>query len=137
MLEMVLEVSDLERSVSFYKDCLGMAEVQRWEAPRPAVWLSMGSNQALGLWPPKSGGPGAALYNSRGGEHVHFAMYIAPGTLDAWLKKLRAHGLDVKGPVEFGPGNRSIYVDDPDGHVVELAEWTHDWNGEPVTWDLP
>jgi catechol 2,3-dioxygenase-like lactoylglutathione lyase family enzyme len=133
MLEFVLEVADLERSATFYRDKLGMTEVERWHGPRPGVWVAMGTNQVLGLWPAKSGGPGVGLYDSRGGTHVHFALYVAPGTLDTWIAKLRTAGVEVKGPVDFGPGNRSIYVDDPDGNVVELAQWAHDWQGRPVT----
>lgn len=132
MLEFVLEVADLERSVTFYRDKLGMKEVERWHDPRPGVWVAMGTNQVLGLWPAKSGGPGVGLYDSRGGAHVHFALYVAPGTLDAWMTKLRTAGVEIKGPVDFAPGNRSIYVDDPDGNVVELAQWAHDWEGQAV-----
>ena len=132
MLEFVLEVADLERSVTFYRDKLGMQEVERWHDPRPGVWVAMGTHQVLGLWPAKSGGPGVGLYDSRGGAHVHFALYVAPGTLDAWIAKLRTAGLEVKGPVDFTPGTRSIYVDDPDGNVVELAQWAHDWEGQAV-----
>lgn len=133
LFEMVLEVSDLERSISFYRDVLGLAEVLRWDEPRPAQWLSMGPHQVLGLWPKRSGGPGVGVAGSRGGAHVHFAVLIEPGTLDAWLERLRGHGLAVEEPQEFAAGkNRSIYVDDPDGNVVELADWSIDWSGVPI-----
>lgn len=133
MLEMVLEVADLERAVAFYRDRLHMAEVERWGEPRPAVWLAMGPNEVLGLWLPRAGGPGMGLHGGRGGTHVHFAVYAAPGTLDAWAEELRAAGLEVDGPIEFDPSNRSIYVDDPDGNVVEIADWRRDWGGAAVT----
>jgi len=132
LLELVLEVANLERSVHFYRDSLGMEEVVRWGVPRPGVWLKMGENQALGLWPPESGGPGVGLHGGRGGAHVHFAVHVEPGSLDTWLAKLLAAGLEVEGPIAFGPRNRSIYLDDPDGNVVELAEWASDWGGSPV-----
>jgi hypothetical protein len=45
---------------------------------------------------------------------------------------LQADGVPVHGPEDFGGGKRSIYVDDPDGNV-ELAEWSVDWSGRPVT----
>jgi catechol 2,3-dioxygenase-like lactoylglutathione lyase family enzyme len=129
---MVLEVADLEQSVAFYRELLGMVEVERWGDPRPAVWVGIGLHQVLGLWPRQSGGPDVGLYGSRGGAHVHFALYVAPHTLDHWQQHLLARGIDVKGPITFGGTNRSLYVTDPDGHVVELAEWEHDWAGQPV-----
>jgi catechol 2,3-dioxygenase-like lactoylglutathione lyase family enzyme len=132
LLELVLEVRDLDRSVVFYRDLLGMREVVRWGAERPAVWLELGDHQVLGLWPVSSGGPGVAIHASRGGAHVHFAVFVSPGALGAWKDRLDAAELEVKGPVDFQQG-RSLFVDDPDGNVVELADWARDWEGEPVT----
>ena len=132
LLEMVLEVADLERSASFYRDALGLEEVERWGEPRPGVWLKIGENEALGLWPARSGGPGVGIHGGRGGAHVHFALHVEPGSLDAWMARLQGAGLEVEGPISFCPVNRSIYVDDPDGNVVELAEWAQDWGRERV-----
>jgi catechol 2,3-dioxygenase-like lactoylglutathione lyase family enzyme len=131
LLELVLEVADLERAVRFYGDVLGLAEVTRWGAERPAVWLRLGPNEVLGLWPRSSGGPGVAIHASRGGKHVHFAVYVAPGSLESWLDRVSSAGLDVEGPVHFSQG-RSIFVTDPDGNVVELADWEKDWEGKPA-----
>jgi catechol-2,3-dioxygenase len=132
LLELVLEVRDLERSVGFYRDLLGMREVVRWGRERPAVWLELGKHQVLGLWPRSSGGSQVGIHDSRGGIHVHFATFVTPGTLGAWKERLEASGLAVEGPVDFQQG-RSLFVDDPDGNVVELADWPRDWEGEPVT----
>ena|SRR5579872_1806086 len=132
MLEVVLEVADLEASVAFYRDQLGMAEVERWDEPRPGVWVAMGPHQVLGLWPARSGGPCVGLYDSRGGVHVHFALYVLPGTLDRWQRHLGERGLEVKGPVAFGAAKRSLYLTDPDGNVVELADWSRDWAGNSL-----
>lgn len=132
LLELVLEVSDLEKSVAFYRDLLGLPEVERWPPPRLGVWLSMGRNEVLGLWPPTSGGRGVAIAGSRGGSHVHFAIYAEPGSLPDWKQRLEQSGFNVEGPVEFAHWNRSLFVEDPDGNVVELADWTVDWAGETV-----
>ena len=131
-MELVLEVRDLEEAVGFYRDLLGMKEVVRWGAKRPAVWLELGPHQVLGLWPPTSGGPEVAIHSSRGGSHVHFAVFVSEGSLGDWHQRLQAAGLAVEGPVEFDQG-RSLFVDDPDGNVVELADWSRDWAGEPVS----
>jgi len=129
----VLEVSDLNRSVAFYRDVLSLVEVERWPEPRLGVWLSIGRNAVLGLWPPRSGGPGVGIAGARGGAHVHFALYVAPGSLPSWKARLESGGNQVEGPVTFGHGNQSLFVEDPDGNVVELGDWTVDWAGHEVT----
>lgn len=132
LLELVLEVDDLEKSVRFYCDLLRLTTVERWAPPRTAVWLSLGRNEVLGLWPRGSGGPGVAIAGSRGGAHVHFALFAVPGSLPSSQQRLEEAGFHVHGPIDFAHGNRSIFVSDPDGNVVELADWTVDWAGEPV-----
>jgi catechol 2,3-dioxygenase-like lactoylglutathione lyase family enzyme len=137
LLELVLEVVDLERAVAFYRDTLGMPEVVRWPADRrPAVWVELGPNEVLGLWPASSGGPGVAIHGSRGGSHVHFACYVEPGSLQEWERRLDAAGLEYES-VEFEPGNRSLFVTDPDGNVVELGDWRTDWQGRPAAKAAP
>jgi catechol 2,3-dioxygenase-like lactoylglutathione lyase family enzyme len=133
LLELVLEVNDLDRSVAFYRDVLKLDEVERWHQPRAGVWLSLGRNGVLGLWPPESGGPGIGIAGSRGGAHVHFAIYVDRGTLPEWKSRLEAAGHAVEGPVTFGHGNASLFVTDPDGNVVELGDWTVDWADQPVS----
>lgn len=131
LLELVLEVADLERSLTFYRDRLGMPEVTRWPEERPGAWVRLGANEVLGLWPPSSGGPGVGIHGAQGGRHVHFAVYVEAGTLELWRERLAADGLRVEGPVTFGSG-RSLFLTDPDGNVVELGEWESDWEGRPV-----
>jgi catechol 2,3-dioxygenase-like lactoylglutathione lyase family enzyme len=132
LLELVLEVTDLERSVAFYRDLLEMREVVRWPEPRPGVWVELGPNEVLGLWPASSGGAGVAIHGSRGGSHVHFACYVDPGSLPGWERRLRDAGLACE-TAAFSHGNRSLFVTDPDGNVVELGDWRRDWRSEPVT----
>lgn len=132
LLELVLEVEDLERSLAFYRDVLGLHAVERWAEPRAAVWLSLGRSAVLGLWPPASGGTGVGIAGSRGGAHVHFAIYLEPGSLDGWKRSLDHAQLEPEGPVEFGHGNRSLFAKDPDGNVVELGDWSIDWAGNKV-----
>lgn len=125
--ELVLETRDLEESEWFYTDVLGLPVVGRWEGEsfrgREAVWVQSGDQTRIGLWQPQVG-----IAGSRGGVHVHFAMTVAEGDFDAVVAQVREHGVHVD-EVYFGddptaPGQRSAYVTDPDGHVVEF--WTRD-----------
>ena len=132
LLELVLEVNDLEQSLAFYRDLLQLPVVDDWPEPRLASWLAIGRNAVLGLWPRASGGVGVAIAGSRGGSHVHFAIYVEPKSLLRWQQRLNEAGLIVQGPVNFAHGNRSLFVPDPDGNVVELADWSVDWAGDVV-----
>jgi catechol-2,3-dioxygenase len=130
LFEMVLEVADLAAAERFYHRDLGLPVADRWEGERPALWLAIGNQGFLGLWPVESGGA-VAIHNGRGGSHVHFALRLPMGTLDSMQQRLEALGHQVEGGWEFGAGNRAIYLDDPDGNVVELTERTTLWDGSP------
>jgi catechol-2,3-dioxygenase len=132
LFEMVLEVADLAAAERFYHHDLGLPVADRWEGERPALWLAIGNQGFLGLWPVESGGA-VAIHNGRGGSHVHFALRLPLGTLDAMQQRLEALGHQVEDGWNFGAGNRAIYLDDPDGNVVELTERTTLWDGSPAT----
>ncbi len=131
LFEMTLEVKDLARSERFYRDVIGLPVAARWSDARPAVWLALGRESFLGLWPPESGGA-LAIHSGRGGSHVHFAIRVPNGTLDTVRARLIGMGYAVEDQ-DFGGGNRAIYLDDPDGNVVELTERTRLWDGTPAT----
>ncbi len=116
--ELVLEVVDLEASEAFYAGVLGLPVVDRWP-DREAIWLMAGDRTRIGLWRPQVG-----LLGSRGGVHVHFAMHIAEADFDDAVASLRAAGVAVTEHA-FGtrPASRAAYVNDPDGHLVELWTW--------------
>jgi catechol 2,3-dioxygenase-like lactoylglutathione lyase family enzyme len=114
--ELVLEVVDLEAAERFYAEVLGFPVVDRWPS-REAIWVMAGDQTRIGLWRPQVG-----LFGGRGGLHVHFAMHIAEADFDAAVERLEAQGCAVK-QTEFEGAGRSVYVDDPDGNVVELWTW--------------
>jgi catechol-2,3-dioxygenase len=132
LFEMVLEVADLVASERFYAHDIGLPVVERWEDERKAIWLGLGNQAFLGLWPVETGGA-AAIHNGRGGSHVHFAVRVPIGTLDGMQARLEALGHQVEDGWDFGRGNKAIYLDDPDGNVVELTERTTLWDGSPAT----
>lgn len=132
IFEMTLEVADLAASERFYAGALGLPVVERWGPERPAVWLAAGREGFLGLWSREAGGA-KAIHAGRGGAHVHFALRVPHGTLDAARARLERHGVAVGPDHDFGDGNRAVYADDPDGNVVELTERRTLWDGGPAT----
>jgi catechol 2,3-dioxygenase-like lactoylglutathione lyase family enzyme len=114
--ELVLEVVDLEASERFYAEVLGLPVVDRWP-DREAVWVMAGERTRIGLWRPQVG-----LAGGRGGLHVHFALHIAEDDYEAAVERLREQGQDLQ-EIAFEGAGRAVYVDDPDGNVVELWTW--------------
>ena len=113
--------SDLERTIAFYRDVLGLAIVH--DAP------SDDDPDARHVW----FGPGDGTYVSfmeyprmpegivgRGSTH-HFALRVdSAEEQEAWRDYLREHDIDCTDVFDRGEF-RSIYIRDPDGHVVEIA----------------
>jgi catechol-2,3-dioxygenase len=119
--ELTLETADLERMERFYAGLLGCPVISR-EPDR--VWLACGAYARLGLWL-----PGEKEHGDEGGRHVHFALSVAPGRLDALKERLEAEGLEHRGPVEHDGGDRSLYLRDPEGNVVEAWDFFRRSNG--------
>ncbi len=116
--ELVLEVSDLDRARSFYRDQLGFEETLHGEGREGRYWYLIADSARLGLWTPQTG-----LAGGRGGAHVHFAFHVTDPELEGLASRFEERGVEVEGPIQLGPG-RAIYVTDPDGNVVEF--WSQD-----------
>jgi catechol-2,3-dioxygenase len=115
LVELTLEVRDLRAAEGFYVDVFGLRILRR-EADR--VWLDAGGGARLGLWL-----PGEKEFGDEGGRHVHFAFGAEPDALDTLVARLGARGIPVRGPVEHPGGDRSIYLSDPEGNVVEVWDF--------------
>jgi catechol-2,3-dioxygenase len=114
--ELTLETDDIAALERFYVEGFGLRVLAR-EADR--VWLAAGRDARLGLW-----SPGEKEFGDRGGRHVHFAFSAAPERLDVLAERFR---VDV---TEHDGGDRSLYVEDPEGNVVEV--WDFFGRGRPV-----
>ena len=115
--ELVLEVVDLDRAVTFYTRVLGLPLVDRDDESGRA-WLMAGERTRIGLWRSQVG-----IANGRGGVHVHYAMHIEQDDLADALELMQQNGHTPE-LVEWDDGRgTSAYVEDPDGHVVELWTW--------------
>ena len=119
----VLRIRDLERSLAFYGGVLGCPVEKRQEAIG-LVQLRAGRS-LIDLVPleGKLGSAGGAGPAPEGRNVDHFCLRIEPFDAGEIASHLRAHGIEP-GPVESRYGAEgegpSIYIDDPDGNVVEL-----------------
>jgi catechol-2,3-dioxygenase len=119
--EVTLTTRDLDRMERFYRASFDLRVLARED---DRVWLEVGERARLGLWT-----PGRKEFGDEGGRHVHFAFAAPAGTLDALAGRLRERSVDTRGPCEHEGGDRSLYVRDPEGNVVEVWDFFHDGDG--------
>jgi catechol-2,3-dioxygenase len=121
VVELTLETDDPRALESCSVRAFGL-EVLTEERDRR--WLKLGERTRLGLWT-----PGRKEFGDQGGRHVHFAMSATPGRLDDVHRRLVDDlGVEVEGPIEHDGGDRSLYLRDPAGNVVEV--WDYFERGE-------
>ena len=120
-----LPTTDLERSRQFYRDVLGLEEIQRPPFPFPGAWFRLGDRELhliAGENVDAQGGTGTDA------NQLHFAIRV-PSYRRA-LEHLMGHGYreDVAGsdPMHLLARPRALtgypqlYVTDPDRHLIEI-----------------
>ena len=123
-----LKVSDLERSLSFYRDLLGFEVMQQYGSQ--AVFISAGGYHhhiGLNTWHSKGAGP--APINSPGLYHTAI-LYPTRKDLAIILKRLIDAKYPLTGASDHGV-SEAIYLDDPDKNGVELY-----WDKPKESWPL-
>jgi len=109
-------VRDLEASLRFYRDLLGLSPVERPDFGFPGAWLAAGATQLhLIVAPPGVDGLGAAPEKLNPLAN-HLAFRVAD--LASARTRLEEAGAEVLG----GGGAGQMWVQDPSGHIVELIE---------------
>ena len=121
-----LTVSDLERSLAFYRDALGFEITARYGPD--AVFLSAGGYHhhiGLNTW----AGRGAPRPPEGSTGLYHFAiLYPDRAALAEAVRRVLAHGIALEGASDHGV-SEAIYLRDPDGNGIELyrdrpeSEW--------------
>jgi catechol-2,3-dioxygenase len=113
--ELTLESPDPGALARLYVDCFGLRELSRDD---DRIWLGAGDAARLGIWK-----PGEKEFGDEGGAHVHFAFAVEPGRLEGLFERVVTRGVEVDGPYEHDGGDRSMYVRDPEGNVVEAWDY--------------
>jgi len=112
-------LNDLERSVKFYKEVLGLEEVRRHKSPRGSelVFLKApGSEELIELCSFPSSGPVQVQT-----DLTHLAFEV--DNLEEFGKQLDAHGLKYSdGPTMKENGGGFAFIDAPEGYEIELIQ---------------
>jgi len=111
---LTLQVADMEASLAFYRDLLGMA-VNRRFSPMPGMDIVFLGREGLQL-----------ELICREGEKKeagdNFSLGFAVADLDTETARLAAAGVVCGPAVQPAPGVRMSFCNDPDGNAVELIE---------------
>ena len=112
-----LTVSNLDRSLAFYRDILGFEVTARYGSE--AVFLSAGGYHhhiGLNTW----AGRGAPRPPQGTTGLYHFAILLPDReALAATVRRVLEHGVELEGASDHGV-SEAIYLRDPDGNGVEL-----------------
>ena len=112
-------VNDLEKTVQFYKNVLGLTEVRRHKSPRGSELVFMQapeSRELIELCSFPSSGPVQVQPDL---THLAFAV----DSLDEFARHLAAHGLKYSdGPTTSANGSTFAFIDAPEGYEIELIE---------------
>jgi lactoylglutathione lyase len=114
-----MRVSDMEQTIQFYTDVLGLEVLERKVSPRGShlAFLKVPNSEELielTSFPPS--GPVKVQE-----DLVHLAFQVE--SLDDTIASLNAQGVKVTdGPTQTSSGSRFIFIDAPDGYEVELIE---------------
>ncbi|MEH3046240.1 VOC family protein [Sphingomonas adhaesiva] len=131
LLESAIYVDDMARACAFYRDVLELAEMlvtprlTAFDAGAGGVLLVFARGQSRDDMP----GAGGTIPGHDGAGPLHLAFGIPADAAPAWRARLDAAGVAIRSEVTWPRGGISLYVDDPDGHVVELATpglWAND-----------
>ncbi len=123
LAEVVIWVHDMEKSLGFYRDMLGLTQMSTPDM-RGAIFLQAGPEvvdcpQQLVLAPLPAGAPAFPAERSERTLH-HFGLEVSQEDFDTERKRLEGMGIDVR----FGEHPflqlRGMYLDDPDGNEVEI-----------------
>ncbi|KKJ78199.1 hypothetical protein WH95_02350 [Kiloniella litopenaei] len=125
ILHTMIRVRDLDRSVAFYRDALGMTEFRREDYPEGQFTLSfMGYSKATTI---------ELTYNYAPVEYTHGSGFghiaLAVSNINAACERLTSMGVEISrqpGPMTYraSNGNRDViaFISDPDGYQIELIE---------------
>src|SRR5438034_11192766 len=112
-------VNDLERTVKFYRDILGLEETRRHKSPRGSelvFFKAPGSKEEIEI----CFFPGSEPVKCQP-DLTHLAFEV--DSLDEFAKHLAAHGLKFSdGPITSSSGTTFAFVDAPEGYEIELIQ---------------
>lgn len=125
ILETVLYAADPASCAAFYQRVFGLVLMR--EAEGRFCFLRCGDHMLLIFAPLAASEPkqqkGIPAHGCFGQGHICFAA-ASPAELDRWKAQLTALDVAIEYEQDWPEGGRSLYMRDPAGNSVEIAERT-------------
>jgi glyoxylase I family protein len=119
-------VSDLERSIAFYRDGLGLT---------PAFDFTDENGRRFGLYLHAGGRNFVELFQGQLGERAEGQSFrhicLEVDDIEATVAELRGRGVEVSDPKLGKDQSWQAWITDPDGNRFELHQYT------PESWQAP
>lgn len=116
----MIRVKDIEESIAFYRDKLGLELIEHFDLPGAEATLAF-------LKDPRSGFEIELTYNHDGRDYKlgdafgHLAFFV--DSVDAKHDELAAKGVSFSlAPKTMKNGTRIAFADDPTGYKIEFIE---------------
>lgn len=120
LLHTRMRVNDIERTVKFYEDALGLKATRRHTSPRGAqlVFLATpNSDEEIEICQMPPGAPSVQVQP----DLMHLAFEV--DDLAAFEAELKKKGYALSdGPTKTGSGSVIAFIDAPEGYEVELIQ---------------
>jgi lactoylglutathione lyase len=112
-------VSDLEKTIHFYKEVLGLEMTRRSKSPRGSelvFFATPGSDVEIEICKFDESGPVQV-----GPDLTHLAFEV--DDIEAFARHSASHGYPLSdGPTKTSSGSVIAFVDAPDGYEIELIK---------------
>jgi lactoylglutathione lyase len=112
-------VNDLEKTVKFYTDVLGLKETSRHQSPRGStvVFITVpNSQEQIEICHYPKSGPVEVQP-----DRTHLAFEV--DDIEAFAKETATRGYPLSdGPTVTGSGSKIAFIDAPEGYEIELIE---------------
>ncbi|MDA2909993.1 VOC family protein [Nitrospiraceae bacterium AH_259_D15_M11_P09] len=119
LLHTRMRVTDMDQTITFYTDVLGLEVLERKTSPRGShlAFLAVpNSEELIELCSFPASGPVTVQE-----DLVHLAFEV--DNLDDTIRALNDKQINITdGPTRTSSGSRFIFIDAPDGYEVELIE---------------
>jgi catechol 2,3-dioxygenase-like lactoylglutathione lyase family enzyme len=123
VLETAVYVDDMARAHDFYHGVLGLdrmledGRLSAYDAGERSVLLVFLRDSSVQDFET----PGGVVPGHNATGPAHFAFRIDADSVERWKLHLEARNVPIVSEVDWGERGRSLYFNDPDGNVVELA----------------
>jgi len=123
VLETALYVDDLARAARFYENVLGLtalasdARFRAYDVGGRSVLLVFQRGATLETVRL----PGGTIPPHDGHGPLHIAFAIDAADLGSWEERLGRYNIAIEGRTVWPRGGQSLYIRDPDGHLLEFA----------------